>query len=288
MSTAESSSPFFGDKKYQQRARAAMPILVRQAWAGSVITYADIAAELGMSNPRNMNYVLGCIGQTLLELSKNRRHLIPPIQCVVINKNTGLPGEGVGWFLGATKDEFESLAPDEQRAVLARELQRVYTFRQWREVLKELGLEQPKPAARSAQLVKSATAFGGGGESEGHRLLKELIAANPSFLHSPDDIDAHTEYALPSGDSVDVMFHHGGAWVAVEVKSMISGEPDLLRGLFQCVKYNAVMRAQLVVNGREPHVRAILALEGRLPSSLLTIKNTLGIEVVENVRSSDA
>jgi hypothetical protein len=44
-----------GDKLYQERARRAMPILVRQALASQPIYYSDLAEELGMSNPRNLN-----------------------------------------------------------------------------------------------------------------------------------------------------------------------------------------------------------------------------------------
>lgn len=99
MATAKISSPISGDKLYQERARAALPILARQAKAGSTLFYSDLAQELGMPNPRNLNYVLGSIGQTLEHLSKQWKKKIPPIQALVVNKSTGLPGEGVGWFL---------------------------------------------------------------------------------------------------------------------------------------------------------------------------------------------
>src|SRR5262249_3228678 len=99
METAMIAKPFAGDKLYQERARAALPLLVRQAIAGSAIRYGELAAELGMPNPRNLNYVLGSIGQTIKALSKHWRLDVPPIQCIVINKKTGLPGEGVGWFV---------------------------------------------------------------------------------------------------------------------------------------------------------------------------------------------
>jgi len=62
MSTAKISAPISGEKLYQERARAALPLLVRQAQAGAPIFYSDLADELGMPNPRNLNYVLGSIG----------------------------------------------------------------------------------------------------------------------------------------------------------------------------------------------------------------------------------
>ncbi len=99
MSTAIISEPISGTKAYQVRAREALPLLVRQAEAGAPIFYSDLAEELGMPNPRNLNYVLGSIGQSLELLSKVWKVKVPPIQCLVVNKSTGLPGEGIGWFL---------------------------------------------------------------------------------------------------------------------------------------------------------------------------------------------
>ena len=65
METAKTAQPISGDKLYQERARRALPLLVRQAQAHAKIYYLDLALELGMPNPRNLNYVLGSIGQAL-------------------------------------------------------------------------------------------------------------------------------------------------------------------------------------------------------------------------------
>ena len=48
MSTATVSEPISGDKAYQVRARAALPLLVRQAEAGAPVFYSDLAEELGI------------------------------------------------------------------------------------------------------------------------------------------------------------------------------------------------------------------------------------------------
>ena len=84
-----------GDKLYQRRARAALPILVRQAWAHQTMFYSDLAGELGMTNPRVLNYPLGAIGNTMLNLAEEMGHDVPPIQALVINKSTALPGPKV-------------------------------------------------------------------------------------------------------------------------------------------------------------------------------------------------
>lgn len=68
--TAKVAEPLSGDKLYQQRARSALPLLVMQAISSTPIIYEDLAHELQMPNPMNLNYVLGSIGQTLLNLSQ--------------------------------------------------------------------------------------------------------------------------------------------------------------------------------------------------------------------------
>lgn len=127
MSTSTISEPISGDKAYQVRARAALPLLVRQAEAGAPVFYSDLAEELGMPNPRNLNYVLGSIGQSLERLSKAWKSKVPPIQCLVVNKSTGLPGEGIGWFL-VKKEDFSTLPLRQKRAIVEAELQHVFSY----------------------------------------------------------------------------------------------------------------------------------------------------------------
>lgn len=135
MSTAKISEPISGDKAYQVRARAALPLLVRQAEAGAPVFYSDLAEELEMPNPRNLNYVLGSIGQSLERLSKVWKSKVPPIQCLVVSKSTGLPGEGIGWFL-VKKEDFATFPLRQKRAIVEAELQHVFSYPRWQEVLK--------------------------------------------------------------------------------------------------------------------------------------------------------
>jgi hypothetical protein len=91
------------------------------------------------------------------------------------------------------------------------------------------------------------------------------------------------EEPLPSGDWLDVSFRVGTAWVAAEVKAKTSGDADIARGLFQCVKYRAVIEAVQAVRQEPQDARAVLVLEGSFPPSLVQYKNTLGIEVFDQV-----
>jgi hypothetical protein len=279
--TAKIAQPISGAKLYQERARRALPLLVRQAQAQTKIYYSDLALELEMPNPRNLNYVLGSIGQALQLLSAEWGEYVPPLQCLVINKNTELPGEGVGWFITGLED-FRKLSRKQQRELVNAELLKVFTYPKWLEVLTSLGLK-PVSIDYSGLLAKAA-AFRGGGESEEHKRLKFYVAQHPEVINLPQTLSSgETEYTLPSGDSLDVLFRDKDDWIAVEVKSSISGSTDILRGMFQCVKYRAVIEAYQATISLPQNARTILVLEGSLPAKMIPLKNILGIEIIEHV-----
>lgn len=88
---------------------------------------------------------------------------------------------------------------------------------------------------------------------------------------------------MPSRDRLDVFFDTEDEWVGVEVKAARSDDADVLRGLFQCVKYKAILTAMLLTEQKDADARAVLVLEGLLPTQLLPLKNMLGIQVIESV-----
>lgn len=281
MSTAKSSKPIFGNQPYQVYARAALPLLVRQAQAGVPVCYSDLAEELGMPNPRNLNYVLGSIGQSLELLAKEWKANVPPLECIVVKKRSGLPGEGIGWFL-EKKQDYGALPLRQKRALVEAALQHVFSYPRWEEVLKAFKLEQTTTDFTSI-ITKAAGGYGGG-ESYAHKALKEYVARNPQSIGlKANTQQGDTEFPLPSGDSLDVSFNSKTVWVAAEVKSAVSPEADIVRGLFQCVKYRAVMEAVLLTENRPQNVRALLVLEKALPKKLIPLRNMLGVEVVDNI-----
>lgn len=272
-----------GDKLYLDRARKVLPYLVRQAKAGQTIYYSDLAKEVDIPNPRNLNYVLGSVGNALIALGEETKTDIPPIQCVVINKRQELPGEGIGWFISPT--DFAKLNKTQKQKIVAAQLARIYTFQYWDWVLEELNLKPLKTNLKDE--LDKAKGYKGGGESEQHRKFKEFIAKNPALLGLNDNVGkGQTEYALPSADTVDILFKNNEQKIGVEVKSSISDTADILRGLFQCVKYKHLIEAEQIVNDHQPNSRVILALQGHLPKQLTLVKNLLGIEVIDNIQIS--
>ena len=264
-----------------------MPILVRQAKACRKIYYADLAEEIGIQNPRNLNYPLGSIGTALKKLSEAWGEEIPQIQCIVVNQNAELPGEGIGSFI-TDGNKFKKLSAKQKKALLDGVLAKIYDYDKWDSVLNALGLQPASIDEATRKKVQKAaiTKRGAGGEGEQHKKLKLHIKNNPSCVGvNLNSLEAETEKCLPSGDSVDVFFENPKHWVGVEVKSEISDEIDIIRGLYQCVKYQAVMESYLSVLNIQKDVRVILALGCEFPISLISIKNTLGIEVIEGINA---
>jgi hypothetical protein len=204
---------------------------------------------------------------------------IPPIQCLVVNKNTRLPGEGIGWFI-TDLSNYKKWSKRRRIQVVDAELQKIYEFEYWPDVLKELSLQ---PASSNfAKWEKKASNLRGGGEGREHRELKQFVARNPAKFGIPASAGPGTiEHALPSGDSLDVFFSFRNEHIGIEVKSHISDAGDIARGLYQCIKYQAVLEAQQAVKGLPKNVRAFLVLGGSLPTELVPLKNVLGIEVYE-------
>ena len=277
METALVSKNFWGDELYQKRAREALPILVRQAICGETIHYSQLASELNIPNARNLNYVLGCIGNTLQEESEAHGVELPPIQCLVVNKETGLPGEGVGQFISNV--DFRALNKKQRHVLVQSQLAKIYAFPDWLKVLEVLGLQPPQ----FTTILKQQIGFSGG-EGERHNALKRYIAENPHFIGLAKSLPkGDIEYYLPSGDSVDVMFVWRNQFIAVEVKSRISTTEDLVRGMFQCIKYQSVTEAMLGVQGLPQNVRTILVLESKMPLGLKKVQHMLGIEIIDEV-----
>ncbi|MES2175446.1 MAG: hypothetical protein V4523_16055 [Pseudomonadota bacterium] len=282
--TASQTKNMFGNQLYQQRARQALPILLRQAATQKPIFYEALANELGMPNPRNLNWVLGSVGVTLQELGRklgwNRD--IPHIQSLVINQRDRLPGSGFEGFLADRVKGYHDFSSAEKRAYLDGYWHDIFAYPRWNEVLNACGLTPS--TTNAANIVDDARTgrSGGGGEGPEHLALKEFVRDNPSVVGLPTGFPRGTvEAPLPSGDKLDVLFFARNTMLAVEVKSRISNTVDLTRGLFQCVKYQAVMEAERGFKGSTYSIHAVLVVGREFPDILKPLQNSLGVEVVE-------
>ncbi len=271
-----------GDKLYVQRARLALPILIRQAKAQKPITYSQLADELEMPNPRNLNNVLGKIGNTINALSgKHGLGEIPMINFLVVNKSKGLPGDGISGFIKmAGYDKYPNY---KKRAITEQVHSEIFYYPFWDKVLTLLNLA---PATSPGKPFKPSQP--GGGESPEHKKFKEYIAKHPEIFNLHADSVSEVEHEFGSMDKIDVLFIHNGLKTGIEVKSNISDENDICRGLFQCVKYKALLRAEQIVDGHEINCQVILAIQGKFPKSLIPLRNALGIEVWDDIKITKA
>ena len=276
-----------GTALFQKRAAQALPILVRQVEAMEPLSYEALAAEMDMPFPLNLKDVLGAIGYELVALGKKWREKIPPLQCLVVGKRTGIPSRGIAWFV-PDREVFLKGTPQQKRQIVDAMLADVYAFRRWDDVLAAFGLKARRERPKEAPPLPPPMEGGfGGGESEDHRLLKTYVAAHPELLDLPEkSAKGQIEFGLPSADCIDVLFKNGEAWVGAEVKGVLSSEADIVRGMFQCVKYRALMEATQKYEREAVNARVVLVLGKPLPASLVWVKNVFGTEIVEDVRFS--
>jgi hypothetical protein len=269
---------FAGEKPYQLKARLALPLLVRQAMSQEQIFYGPLARELGVPNPRNMNYILGSVGTTLERLGQEWGKPIPPIQSLAINQTTQLPGKG---FIEGLSD-VTSLTRQQRAAVIKAQHADVFAYPSWHAVLKALGLRPAELPA--AEAVEKARHVEGGGEGEAHKALKDRIYHHPQLVKGPArPTFRECEYPLPSGDRLDVYFERGRRQLAVEVKPSTSHEDDVARGLFQCVKYETVLNKWRAWQGRHADIHVVLALGGAFPPALVGLRNALHVMVIDEL-----
>ena len=105
------------------------------------------------------------------------------------------------------------------------------------------------------------------GEGPNHKALRLWVRDNPARVRRAyKEFGTDTEVILESADRVAVVYYGPTTTVVIEVKSLDSDDADLRRGVFQCVKYRAVMEAMDLRS--DAHVVPVLVTQARLPGDL--------------------
>lgn len=284
-----------GDTWTKTTARAALPLIIWCAKNGKTITYGQLDQEIvnrGLGHhvmAIQYGYPAGAIGRALIETEEEWSEAIPPINALVVNARNGLPGSGVNYYLQRYYEpdkNVDEMTEDEKRAVIEEIHQDIFAYQRWDDILKSYDI-QPiyNGIITGDDALDEIERPGRGGwssesESKEHKLLKDFVANNPAVVGLPKSTQkGYTEYLFASGDKADIVFVTKNGFLGVEVKSVISNDADLNRGIFQAVKYQALLRAEQKAVLSPPTARAVLVTERKLPLSLQNLADILGVSV---------
>lgn len=254
-------------------AKQMIPILI--SWAQekrSPQYYGTLSNVIGHSTAR-IGKQLGVIGDIFKRLHDESGEDVPLLNALVINKESKRPSDGLGDVI----DGYDQLDEEEQVNEAKRRNNLAYAYKNWPWVLNALGLmpytSSSDDAIRKGKCRKS--------DSEGsyHKSLKEYILNHPNEFGINDVKNKENEHVLLSGDRLDVYFHlNDGKQIAIEVKSRISDDADILRGIYQCVKYKAVLAAECLAHGQNAKVDAFLVTETELSKDNRKTANMLSVK----------
>ncbi|QQP96731.1 hypothetical protein [Lysobacter enzymogenes] len=237
------------------------------------ITYGELAEELHLRyglEPKARKTLygrpVGVVGYVLQDLEKRWKSSVPPINVLVVRKSTGLPGTGADeivryFFRGAKASKFSE---DDRAEMMQSATEAVFDYGEnWVKVARALGVDlldvASGPLDDGGALDIPSPPFGGGGESREHQALKKWVAGHPElFADYGKYKPGVTEWRLSSGDQADVFFNNRRRPLAVEVKTSSAAVGELVRGVFQVVKYRAVLRAEQQVRHQVPNAAAVL------------------------------
>lgn len=248
------------------------------------LTYGALAAKIGYPVPHsgnlfgaNIGYTLGQMGHMFDDMEVGGQR-VPMLQTMVVSSSNKLPSDGLKEFVPG----YPTLSTDKKRDLANQEYGRIFEFGdRWMEVMNRLGLLPENISLDEQSGPKLFNPWGSEGSPE-HRRLREHVYDHPERFGLTYVLRKVQEYPLKSGDAVDVVFETSDCVVGVEVKSARSGLDDLQRGLFQTIKYSAVLCAEELLSGKPRAVQSLLVLESELPRELWRMRKALDVQVIDS------
>ena len=266
----------------RRNVRLMLPIMIHWAKTGhNEHTYGDLTHAIGKPKFSGIGHALYCVQAVLNELTRKTKRNIPTLNSFCKNAKTMLPSEGFE-FVSPT---YNSLDDNGKRVFVEGLDSNAINFPHWDWVLKELDLKEAVPfTEEQLEAIKNPHCVHGG-EGEEHKALKEYICQHPESINYKEVDFAETEHILPSGDRLDVYFElSDGTHVAIEVKPIISPDQDIARGVFQCVKYYAVMDALRNIECKDYEIEVLLVTAGNFSSQNKVLAEELDVEYVESFK----
>jgi len=266
-----------------------LQLLLSGVTQGRRVPYGRVASllerELGI--PKVFSTHIGGVAGALMERIWAVDDSVPPINLLVVNAGNWEPGRGSDEFLREWFEIGDAELQRHRKDYVQEAINEVRSFKRWRQVYRQLfGRDYvPDPSiAPDEEFDRDGQPdnprYGRGGEeSEEHKALKAHVRDNPACVGIRKPVEsARNEARLLSGDEMDVEFLVGPSRIGIEVKSIRSGDADLERGIYQCVKYLAVMIAESGFTEDQADCRSILVTERPLPVALQSLARRLGVK----------
>lgn len=264
-------------KRSQELVGQIIPILVGWAKYGLTNkTYGDLIHALGYTRYSGIGDQLGNVETVMRELRKMTGEDVPTLNALV--KKNGIPSDGFVFVY----PNYNGLTLSEKLVFVAGINEKALNYQKWDWVLDQLGLQPSKIITE--QELEAISVHGGGGEGKEHKAIKEFVYNNPESLGINGVIRKETEYPLPSGDRIDVYFETSDCRYAIEVKPSTSPDDDIIRGIFQCVKYKAVMEAIRKIGYDKYAVRTLLVTASGLSERNKKLAEALNVPYTENYK----
>ena len=267
--------------------------LVEAAMNRTDLTYGEamlrLEQQVGFSSIGRATRLGYCAGQIMHNIHAEFPDA-PLLNTLLVLQDDHMPSTGAGGFMAAhfsepklAKDGFRDSKPKIWREYFESAAEEVYAFPDWPKVYQTVygrpyqpDTSNMSPSNPTGGTEKDGIARGRGGEGPNHKALRLWVQANPTAVFPRLKVTrTETEVDLLSGDRVDVVYYATERTIALEVKSKDSNEADLTRGIYQCVKYRAVM--QSMDPRADADISAVLVTEQKLPGYLNELAKQLEV-----------
>ena len=260
--------------------------LVAAALDNSYLTYGQaklrLEQEIGferIARAGRTGLTAGAMVDKLLGIDPNA----PLLNVLLVQQYTKLPSDGAGGFLAdrfneplRREDNAKDNHPELWQRIFDKAAGEVYATpkAKWQQLFKAAYGKPLRGSKINESREKGRTGseddglrYGRCGEGPNHEALRLWVCANPGRIRRQFvNATTETEVTLASADRVDAVFKLKDQLIAIEVKSRDSNLIDLHRGVYQCIKYRAVLDAMNIL--KADSIIAMLVTETELPGEI--------------------
>ncbi len=282
-----------GDTWSSRVARLMIGLLIEKAIEGDRITYGKMAQLLQKRHRVPAAHAAcygrpaGIIGDVLLALSNEWGEAIPPLNAILVNQQTKVSGSGANYYLQRFRPGIR-LTPLQRHELAEDAIDAVFDYPKLRQIADHFNipLRRADPDGNFSGPIEPPINIPRrtGGEGEAHKSLKYWVMHNPKVFRKYGHFRiGRTEFRTESGDEIDVLFENDRSWLGVEVKAS-NNEAEMWRGMFQCIKYRALMRAMCSQRNQARVIQSILVVEFHPTNKIKQLAKRLNVQWINVAR----